>query len=93
MASVFDAISVKRKTSQAGRASAFQMRSLALSFDGITCGSAHLEIGLAPSDANRINQPSSYCGCTSLKEQDTDKSNLMESLYSVGVSDTNSKTG
>lgn len=35
------------------------MRPRVLIFDGITCSSAHLEIGPALSDANRANQPSS----------------------------------
>lgn len=46
--------------------SAFQMRSRALRFDGITCGSAHLEIGPALSDANRTNQPSTHRARTCL---------------------------
>lgn len=39
---------------------------MVLRFDGITCGSAHLEIGPALSDANRTNWPSSHYARTCL---------------------------
>lgn len=65
------------RASCAGCSSAFQMRSRLTVFDGITCGSVHLEIGPAPSDANRRNPQSRRRTCP-WNGSDSDKWKLTE---------------